>query len=160
MTSNAGASRIVEPKNLGFETKSSDTKDYEKMKSGVMEEVKKMFKPEFINRIDEIMVFHSLNKEDMKEIVTILMRNLIERCINGMDIKLTVTPAVKAFIVDKYSNLKMGARPLKRAIQTEIEDALAEEILLKKVKPKDNVTVSLKEKKILFQVKNKTTLPE
>ena len=72
-----------------------------------------------------------------------------------MDIKLTVTPAVKAYIVEKYSNLKMGARPLKRAIQTEIEDALAEEILLKKVKPKDNVTVSVKEKKIIFNVKNK-----
>lgn len=155
MTSNAGASRIVEPKNLGFETKSSDAKDYEKMKSGVMEEVKKMFKPEFINRIDEIMVFHSLNKDDMKEIVTLLFRNLAERCMDRMDIKLTVTPAVKAYIVEKYSNLKMGARPLKRAIQTEIEDALAEEILLKKVKPKDNVTVSVKEKKIIFNVKNK-----
>ena len=154
MTSNAGASRIVEPKNLGFETKTDTIKDYEKMKSGVMEEVKKLFKPEFINRIDEIMVFHSLTKEDMKEIVTLLSKNLINRCMECMDIKLTITPAVKTYIVDKYSNLKMGARPLKRAIQNEIEDALAEEILLKKVQPKDNVTVGLKEKKMVFTVKN------
>lgn len=156
MTSNAGASRIVDPKNLGFETKTDTKKDYEKMKSGVMEEVKKMFKPEFINRIDEIMVFHSLTKEDMGEIVSMLSLNLINRCMESMGIKLNITHAVKTYIVDKYTNLKMGARPLKRAIQSEIEDALAEEILLKKVKPKDQVTVGIKEKKIYFTVKNKT----
>ena len=156
MTSNAGASRIVDPKNLGFETKTDTKKDYEKMKSGVMEEVKKMFKPEFINRIDEIMVFHSLTKEDMGEIVTMLSLNLINRCMESMGIKLNITHAVKTYIVDKYTNLKMGARPLKRAIQSEIEDALAEEILLKKVKPKDQVTVGIKDKKIYFTVKNKT----
>ena len=154
MTSNAGASRIVDPKNLGFETKSNENRDYEKMKSQVMEEVKKMFKPEFINRIDEIMVFHSLNKDNMKEIVNLLFHNFTKRAMERMDIKLTVTPAVKNYIVDKYSNLKMGARPLKRAIQTEVEDSLAEEILQKKVKPKDFVTVYLKDKKILFRVKN------
>ena len=156
MTSNAGASRIVDPKNLGFETKTDSKRDYEKMKSGVMEEVKKMFKPEFINRIDEIMVFHSLTKEDMGEIVTMLSLNLINRCMESMGIKLNITHAVKTYIVDKYTNLKMGARPLKRAIQSEIEDALAEEILLKKVKPKDQVTVGIKDKKIYFTVKNKT----
>lgn len=156
MTSNAGASRIVDPKNLGFETKTDTKKDYEKMKSGVMEEVKKMFKPEFINRIDEIMVFHSLTKEDMGEIVKMLSLNLINRCMESMGIKLNITHAVKTYIVDKYTNLKMGARPLKRAIQSEIEDALAEEILLKKVKPKDQVTVGIKDKKIYFTVKNKT----
>ena len=156
MTSNAGASRIVDPKNLGFETKTDTKKDYEKMKNGVMEEVKKMFKPEFINRIDEIMVFHSLTKEDMGEIVTMLSLNLINRCMESMGIKLNITHAVKTYIVDKYTNLKMGARPLKRAIQSEIEDALAEEILLKKVKPKDQVTVGIKDKKIYFTVKNKT----
>lgn len=153
MTSNAGAARIIEPKNLGFETKSNENRDYEKMKSGVMEEVKRVFKPEFINRIDDIMVFHSLTKDDMKEIVTLLAKNLIERCKDRMDIKLTFTPAVKAYIVDKYSNLKMGARPLKRAIQNEVEDPLAEEILMKKVKPGDCVTVSLRDKKVVFNVK-------
>ena len=156
MTSNAGASRIVDPKNLGFETKTDSKRDYEKMKSGVMEEVKKMFKPEFINRIDEIMVFHSLTKEDMGEIVTMLSLNLISRCLDSMEIRLNITHAVKTYIVDKYTNLKMGARPLKRAIQSEIEDALAEEILLKKVKPKDRVTVGIKDKKIYFTVKNET----
>lgn len=154
MTSNAGAMRIVEPKNLGFETKTDATKDYEKMKSGVMEEVKKMFKPEFLNRIDEIIVFHPLTKPDMKEIMMLLSKNLIDRCRDRMDIKLTITPSVKNYIVEKYSNMKMGARPYKRAIQSEIEDALAEEILEKKVKPKDTVTVGLKDKKIVFTVKN------
>ncbi len=154
MTSNAGASRIVDPKNLGFTTKADSQKDYEKMKSGVMEEVKKMFKPEFLNRIDEIMVFHSLTKEDMGEIITLLSQNLTHRCMESMGIKLNITHSAKAYIVDKYTNLKMGARPLKRAIQNEIEDALAEEILLKKVKPNDKVTVGIKDKKIYFAVKN------
>ena len=95
MTSNAGAGRIMEPKNLGFETKTDATRDYEKMKNAVMEEVKRLFKPEFINRIDEIMVFHPLTKEDMKEIITLLSKNLIDRCRERMDIHLTITPAAK-----------------------------------------------------------------
>ena len=123
MTSNAGAQRIVEPKNLGFAMEVSEKKDYEKMKSGVMEEVKRVFKPEFINRIDEIMVFHPLNKENMKDVVSLLTRVLADRCREQMGIRLTVTPALKEYIVDKYSEVKMGARPMKRAIQTVIEDA-------------------------------------
>ncbi len=119
-----------------------------------MEEGQKMFKPEFLNRIDEIMVFHSLTKEDMGEIITLLSQNLTHRCMESMGIKLNITHSAKAYIVDKYTNLKMGARPLKRAIQNEIEDALAEEILLKKVKPNDKVTVGIKDKKIYFAVKN------
>ena len=150
MTSNAGAMRIMEPKNLGFASKSDEEKDYKRMKDGVMEEVKKMFKPEFINRIDDIMVFHSLTNDDMNEIVTLLSKNLIDRCKNQMDIKLTITPSVKKYIVEKYTNLKMGARPLKRAIQSEIEDALAEQILMKNIQPKDSVKVGLKDKKIVF----------
>ena len=152
MTSNAGASRIVDPKNLGFASKSDAQKDYERMKGGVMEEVKRLFKPEFINRIDDMIVFHALTNEDMKEIITLLSKDLINRCENLCDIRLTITPAVKTFIVDKYSNLKMGARPLKRAIQSEIEDLLAEEILEQKIKNGDHVKVRLQDKKIIFDV--------
>lgn len=155
MTSNAGAQRIVEPKNLGFAADNDEKKDYEKMKTGVMEEVKKLFKPEFINRIDEIMVFHPLNKEDMKQIVTLLAGNLIKRCKEQMNIKLTITPALKEHLVEKYADVKMGARPMKRAIQTVIEDALAEEILMKKVQPGDAVTVGMKNKKVVFTVADK-----
>ena len=153
MTSNAGAFRIIDPKNLGFAAKEDSKKDYEKMKSGVMEEVKRMFKPEFLNRIDEIMVFHPLNNEDMKQIISLLGNTLSKRCAERMDIHLTITASVKKYLIEKHANLKMGARPLKRAIQTEIEDALAEEILLGKVKAGDFVTVGCKDKKITFSVK-------
>ncbi len=153
MTSNAGAMKIIEPKNLGFETSKNENKDYDRMKNGVMEEVKRMFKPEFLNRIDEIMVFHTLTKDDMSRIVTLLAGNLSERCKEQMDISLSLTSAAKRYIVDKFSNLKMGARPLKRAIQTQIEDKLAEEILRKSVKPGDKVTVTVKNDKVVFQVK-------
>ena len=152
MTSNAGASRIVDPKNLGFASKSDAQKDYEKMKNGVMEEVKRLFKPEFINRIDDMIVFHALTKDDMKEIITLLSKDLVNRCEKLCDIRLTITPAVKSYIVEKYSNLKMGARPLKRAIQSEIEDLLAEEILEQKIQNGDHVKVRLQEKKIAFEV--------
>ncbi|MBR5596687.1 MAG: ATP-dependent Clp protease ATP-binding subunit [Lachnospiraceae bacterium] len=153
MTSNAGAGRIVEPKNLGFGAASDAEKDYKRMKDNVMDEVKKMFKPEFINRIDEIMVFHPLKKEEMKEIVTLLSANLAKRCKEQMDITLTLTPAAKQYIVDTYSDAKMGARPLKRGILTAIEDPLAEEILKGNVKQSDTVVVGLKDKKIQFNVK-------
>lgn len=153
MTSNAGAARIVEPKNLGFAAETTEKQSYEKMKSGVMEEVKRLFKPEFINRIDEIMVFHQLNKGDMKKIVTLLCKNLCARCKTQMDIELTVTGALKEHIVDKFTDLKMGARPLKRAIQTEIEDALAEEILAGKIKQKSRVSAGVHDKKVTFTVK-------
>ena len=153
MTSNAGAGRIVEPKNLGFGAAPDAEKDYKRMKDNVMDEVKKMFKPEFINRIDEIMVFRPLNKEEMKEIVTLLSSNLAKRCKEQMDITLTLTPAVKQYIVDTYSDAKMGARPLKRGILTAIEDPLAEEILKGNVKQGDTVVVGYKEKKVQFSVK-------
>ena len=153
MTSNAGAGRIVDPKNLGFSAESSEEQDYNKMKSGVMEEVKKMFKPEFINRIDEIMVFHPLNKENMKQIITLLAKSLSDRCKQQMDITLTIAPSIKEHIVDKYSNLKMGARPLKRAVQSVIEDALSEEILNGRVKSGEKVTVSYQNDKVCFKTK-------
>ena len=154
MTSNAGAQRIVDPKNLGFATEKSETKDYEKMKSNVMEEVKRSFKPEFINRIDDIIVFHQLNNENMKEIVNLLASNLYKRCEDQLVIYLTITAALKEHLVKKYADNKMGARPLKRAIQSVVEDALAEEILLKKVVPGDKVSAGFKNGKVVFTVKN------
>ena len=154
MTSNAGAQRIVDPKNLGFATEKSETKDYEKMKSNVMEEVKLPLKPEFINRIDDIIVFHQLNNENMKEIVNLLASNLYKRCEDQLGIHLTITAALKEHLVKKYADNKMGARPLKRAIQSVVEDALAEEILLKKVVPGDKVSAGFKNGKVVFTVKN------
>ena len=153
MTSNAGAQRIVEPKNLGFTAGNDEEKDYQKMKSNVMEEVKKLFKPEFINRIDEIMVFHPLNKTDMKQIITLLSKTLITRCKEQMDIELTISSSLKEHIVDKYSEPKMGARPLKRAVQNVIEDKLAEEVLSGKIKAGDKVTAGIKNGEVTFKVK-------
>ena len=155
MTSNAGAQRIVDPRNLGFATEKSETKDYEKMKSNVMEEVKRSFKPEFINRIDDIIVFHQLNNENMKEIVNLLASNLYKRCEDQLGIHLTITAALKEHLVSKYADNKMGARPLKRAIQSVVEDALAEEILQKKVVPGDKVSAGFKDGKVVFTVKEK-----
>ena len=153
MTSNAGAQRIVDPKNLGFATQSSPKKDYEKMKSAVMEEVKKSFKPEFINRIDDIIVFHQLGDADMKSIVKLLADNLTKRCVNQLSIKLQFSATIKAHLVEKYADNKMGARPLKRAIQSVVEDALAEEILMGKVSAGDTVVVGYKNDKVTFTVK-------
>ena len=152
MTSNAGAQRIIDPKNLGFATQSTQEQDYNKMKSNVMEEVKRLFKPEFINRIDEIMVFHPLNKDDMKKIVTLLTQSLGKRCKEQMDMELTITASVKEWLIEKHMDAKMGARPMKRAIQSEIEDALAEEILRGNVTRGDKVSAGLKNKKIVFTV--------
>jgi len=154
MTSNAGAQRIIAPKNLGFSTETTKEQDYEKMKAGVMEEVKKLFKPEFINRIDEIMVFQPLGKPEMHEIMTLLSGNLAKRCKEQMQIRLLVTNALKEHILAKYSDEKMGARPLKRAIQNVVEDRLAEEILEGKVKPGDTVTAGFRKEKVVFDVKS------
>ena len=154
MTSNAGAQRIVDPKNLGFGVETTREQDYDKMKSNVMEEVKRLFKPEFINRIDEIMVFHPLGREDMKKIVTLLTQNLIKRCREQMEIELVITPSVKEWLIEKHMDVKMGARPMKRAIQSEIEDALAEEILQGNVRRGDRVSAGLKNKRIVFTVRD------
>lgn len=155
MTSNAGAQRIIEPKNLGFMAEKDEKKDYEKMKSGVMEEVKKLFKPEFINRIDEIMVFHPLNDDNMKQIITLLSKNLCDRCKRQMDIELTFTATLKEHLVKKYADHKMGARPLKRAIQNVVEDKLATEILSGHVKRGDTVSAGFKNDDVVFRVKNR-----
>lgn len=153
MTSNVGAKRIMEPKNLGFVSEKNEQKDYEKMKQNVMEEVKHTFKPEFINRIDEIIVFHTLNDENMMDIVTLLVNNLAKRCEEQMNIKLSFTKTLKEHLVKKYADVKMGARPLKRGIQSALEDTLAEEILSGQVKPGDKVTVTVKNEAVAFLVK-------
>ena len=153
MTSNAGASRIVDPKNLGFATKTTEQQDYQRMKNGVMEEVKRLFKPEFINRIDEIMVFHPLNKTELREIVTLLSANLIKRCDRQMGITLSVSQTLKNHLVEKYCDVKMGARPLKRAIQTVIEDPLAEEILQGRIRQGDHILATIHKEKVVFKQK-------
>ena len=153
MTSNAGAQRIIAPKNLGFLAENSKEQNYEKMKSGVMEEVKKIFKPEFINRIDEIMVFHPLGKEEMMEIMNLLSGNLAKRCKKQMEIKLSVSKALKEHIISKYADEKMGARPLKHAVQSVIEDKLAEEILKGVIKPGDTVSAGYRKEQVVFDVK-------
>lgn len=154
MTSNAGAQRIVDPKNLGFAADNSPERNYEKMKSGVMEEVKRSFKPEFINRIDDIIVFHQLNHDNMKEIIQLLSGSLCRRCQDQMEIHLSLTAALKEHLVNKYADQKMGARPLKRAIQSVVEDALAEEILRGNVQPGDTVSAGYKQDKVTFTVKS------
>lgn len=160
MTSNAGATRIIDPKNLGFATDNSEKKDYEKMKAGVMEEVKKSFKPEFINRIDDIIVFHQLNNDNMKEIINLLAGNLTKRCESQLDIHLSLTPALKDYLVTKYADNKMGARPLRRALQNVVEDALSEEILRKKVLPGDKVSAGYKNEKVVFVPKRTMQKPD
>lgn len=144
MTSNAGAQAIIEPKRLGFGNKEDEKEDHKKMKDSVMEEVKRIFKPEFLNRIDETIVFRALNKEDMKQIVSIMVKELQTRCKEQLNIELNVTSAAKVFIVEKSFDRKYGARPLKRKIQDEIEDRLSEEIIKGVVKAGDKVTISVK----------------
>lgn len=153
MTSNAGAQRIVDPKNLGFATTRDANADYKKMKSNVMEEVKRIFKPEFINRIDEIMVFHPLTQQDMKQIITLLSKNLCDRCKAQMDIELSLTNTLKEYLVKNHSDLKMGARPLKRAIQSVVENELATAILEGRIKKGDVVSAGVRNDKVTFTVK-------
>lgn len=150
MTSNAGAQAIIEPKRLGFISDDNEQKDYEHMKSGVMEEVKRIFRPEFLNRIDEIIVFHTLGKEHIKKIVTLLFNELKKRCKNQMGIELKIRDSVKEYIAREGFDSKYGARPLKRAIQNKIEDALAEEILLGNIKSGDHVAVGMNKKDVKF----------
>lgn len=160
MTSNAGAQSIVSPKHLGFGSQDDEKQNYEYMKQGVMEEVRRIFKPEFLNRIDETIVFHALTKEDMKQIVTLLAKTLMERCRTQMEIELHIRDSVKAYIVETAYDPKYGARPLRRMIQSKIEDALAEEILAGRIKRGDRVEVGLKKKEIVFEVpKSKEVQP-
>ncbi len=152
MTSNAGAQSIISPKKLGFASVEDEKVNYENMRNNVMDEVKRIFKPEFINRIDEIIVFHTLNKEHMKQIVSLLLKTVAERCYTQLQIRLTFREPVKKYLVDVGSDEKYGARPLRRAVQTKIEDALAEEILAKRIKSGDNVTVGVAKNEVTFTV--------
>lgn len=153
MTSNAGAQRIVEPKRLGFASEEDAKKDHQHMKDSVMEEVKRLFKPEFLNRIDETIVFHALSEEEVKQIVDMLLKSLVKRIREQMDISLRYGEPVKNFIFKKGYDKKYGARPLKRAIQTHVEDMLAEEILNGTVKKGDHVTMGVRDDKVTFRVR-------
>ncbi len=152
MTSNAGASRIIDPKKLGFGAGDNEKQDYEKMKSNVMDEVKQMFKPEFINRIDEIIVFHALTQSEVRQIVNIMLKSLAHQVKEQMDITLKFSTSLKTYLSDESYDKKYGARPLRRMIQNKVEDALAEEILSGKVNSGDVVTVSYKNNNVVFSV--------
>lgn len=147
MTSNTGAQGIVDPKQLGFVTVSDETKEHEKMKSNVMDELKRTFKPEFLNRIDDIIVFHALSEANVKDITGLMLKELKNRVQTQMDIELKFTDHAKKYIFGKGYDKKYGARPLKRAIQTYVEDVLAGAMLRGDVKKGDTVTVSTKKKK-------------
>ena len=151
MTSNAGAQSIIEPKKLGFGVHEDEKQDHERMKNNVMEEVKRLFKPEFLNRIDETIVFRALNKDDMKQIVTLMASELQKRCREQLQIELVIRDAAKAYIVEKAYDRKYGARPLRRKIQDEIEDRLAEKIIAGKVKAGDRVVVTTKHKELIVE---------
>ncbi len=150
MTSNAGAENIISPKRLGFASAEDENERYKMMKDRVMEEVKRLFKPEFLNRIDEIMVFHTLNREHMKEIVTIMLNQIIKRTKEQLDIELEVGEDAKTFLVEKGYDEKYGARPLRRTIQSRLEDKLAEEILDGEIKSGDKVVVSKEDDELRF----------
>lgn len=155
MTSNAGAQAIVEPKRLGFASSQDEKQNYEHMKSSVMEEVRRIFKPEFLNRIDETIVFRSLNKADMKQIVGLLAKELTQRCQKQLNIELLVRDGAKNYIVEKAYEPKYGARPLRRKLQNEVEDKLAELLLDGTVKVGMQVIVTTRKNEIAFETKEK-----
>lgn len=150
MTSNAGAQRIIEPKHLGFGVQEDAEADYHKMKDGVMEEVKKIFKPEFINRIDEILVFHTLTQENIRQIVKIMLKTLNKRTVAQMNLSLEVTEEAIAHLAKSGFDKNYGARPVRRAIQTQLEDKLADELLDGTIAAGDHIKVDCKEEKITF----------
>lgn len=154
MTSNTGAQRIIDPKKLGFVTVSNADTEHEDMKKNVMDEVKQNFKPEFLNRIDDIIVFRALTEEDVRNISNLLLKELKQRVASQMEIQLKFGDAVKKLIFEKGYDKKYGARPLKRAIQTNIEDELAEAVLKGEIKRGDTVQVTVRNDKVKFVVKN------
>ena len=159
MTSNAGAQNIISPKRLGFASASSEKEDYAFMKGRVMEEVKKQFKPEFLNRIDETIVFHQLNKDHMKDIAKILLKGILELTKEQMDLTLEVAQDATELLIDKGYDEKYGARPLKRTIQNLLEDKLAEEILEGKVRKGDKVLVEAQEGELVFKAEKEGAAP-
>ena len=160
MTSNAGAKAIVEPKKLGFATGDDPAGDYRRMKQNVMDEVKTIFRPEFLNRIDETIVFHALDRSHMKKIVTMLCRNLSKRLAEQMDIRLTLRDSARNLIVEKGTDAKYGARPLRRALQTELEDKLADAVLSGEIRPGSRVQVCARNKEIRFIPETDGAVPE
>lgn len=150
MTSNAGAQRIIEPKHLGFGVQEDAEADYHKMKDGVMEEVKKIFKPEFINRIDEILVFHTLTQENIRQIVKIMLKTLNKRTVAQMNLSLEVTEEAIAHLAKSGFDKNYGARPVRRAIQTQLEDKLADELLDGTIAAGDHIKVDCEDEKITF----------
>ena len=156
MTSNAGAENIIAPKRLGFTSVDDEKEKYRFMKDRVMDEVKRIFKPEFLNRIDEIIVFHPLNKDNMKEIVSIMLSVINKRAMQQMGIELDVDESGKEYLIDKGYDEKYGARPLRRAIQSLLEDSLAEKILDGTVKEGERVLVSKGENGLSFETKKTT----
>lgn len=157
MTSNAGAENIIAPKHLGFTSQDDDQAKYNRMKTGVMDEVKRLFKPEFLNRIDEIIVFHPLNKSHMKEIVAIMLNTVAKRTKQQMSIRLNAGDDVKEFLVEKGYDDKYGARPLKRTIQQMVEDKLAEAVLEGRVREGDSVKIQLKDGELKFSARHPQT---
>ena len=160
MTSNAGAENIISPKRLGFGVAADAKADYDFMKGRVMDEVKRLFKPEFLNRIDEIIVFHQLTKEHMKGIADIMLRGIIKRSKEQLGITLTVGEAARDYLIDKGYDDKYGARPLRRTIQSLLEDKMAEEMLDGHIKAGGQVDVGFDGEKLTFAVKAKTAARE
>ena len=150
MTSNAGAQAIIDPKKLGFNAKEDAAGDYKRMKSNVMNEIKLIFRPEFLNRIDEILVFHPLDKEQMRKIVSMMCRELARRAKDQLGIKLEIRDSVKSHIVETGTDKKYGARPLRRAVQNQLEDKLAEALLNGEITRDSEVAVGMSKKEIKF----------
>lgn len=150
MTSNLGAHNINKQKTMGFLSEESDENDYAKMKKNVLEELKNSFKPEFLNRIDETIVFHKLNKKDMIAIVDLMLKNIINR-LKENDINIEINPKCKEYLVDKGIDTDMGARPLRRTITRELEDKLSEEILSGNISFGQKVKVSVGKKGLIFK---------
>ena len=153
MTSNAGAKAIIEPKKLGFAQQEDQKADYKRMKANVMDEVKQLFRPEFLNRIDEIIVFHPLNEDNMKKIVGLMCKEVVQRAKEQLEIILVVRDSVKKHIVETGSDKKYGARPLRRAVQSQLEDKLAEALLNGEIKRGDHVEAGISKKEIKFTVR-------
>ena len=156
MTSNAGAQQIISPKHLGFGTKEDAEADYKKMKEGVLEEVKKIFKPEFINRIDEMLVFHTLSQENIQEIVKIMIAALNKRLEAQMGIVLDVSKEAIEYLAKSGFDKDYGARPIRRSIQTKIEDELADRVLSGEIKQGGKVSVGFEDEKITFRCTSKS----
>ena len=150
MTSNAGAQNIIQPKNLGFMSQADEKKDHENMKNKVMEEVKRLFKPEFLNRIDDIIVFHTLSKDEIGQIVDLMINSVNKRTLEQMKISIELDKDAKDYIVSKGYDSKYGARPLRRAIQSKIEDRLSELILDKTITENSTCTVDYKDNEFTF----------